>query len=185
MILLLAGLALLIGVHLIPSFPALRMRLAGGLGEWPYMGAFALVSLIGLYFIITGFADAPVVELWHPPEWSRIVPQALMLPAFILLVAAYVPGNLKRLTPNPMLWGVTLWSASHLAANGDLAGSILFGALGLYALYAIRSGKRRGISRVQKRGPVLGDFIALTGGTALYIFVFMNHATLFGVAIGA
>lgn len=181
MTLLLTGLALLIGVHLIPSFPSLRQRLTGRLGEWPYMGAFALLSLTGLYLIVEGFAAAPDVTLWRPPEWSSIVPQALMLPAFILLVAAYVPGNLKRVTPHPMLWGVTLWSASHLAANGDLAGVLLFGALGLYALYAIRSGNRRGAMPSMKRGSLLGDFVALMGGIALYAIVFMNHAVLFGV----
>lgn len=183
MILLVTGLVLLIGVHLIPSFPALRQRLVAGLGELPYMGAYALLALIGLYLMVKGFAAAPEVALWQPPAWGRMVPRALMLPAFILLVAAYVPGNLKRVTPHPMLWGVTLWSVSHLAANGNLAGVMLFGAMGLYALYAIHSGNRRGARPSLMRGPLLGDIVALTGGTVLYALVFMNHAMLFGVSV--
>jgi uncharacterized membrane protein len=182
---LLIGLVLLIGVHLIPSIPAMRQQLAARLGEWPYKGAFSLLSLIGLYLIILGMGKAPNIQLWQPPDWGRLVPQALMLPVFILLVAAYVPGNLKRLTPNPMLWGVTLWSVSHLLANGDLPSVILFAALGLYALYAMFSANRRGAKPIAERGPILGDAVALLSGVVLYALIFLNHAALFGVPVAA
>lgn len=181
MTLLLIGLILLIGIHLIPSSPTLRARLVTTLGEWPYKGLFALISLIGLGLIIQGKAQAPFVELWQPPPWGRLVPQALMLPAFILLVAAYVPGNLKRVTAHPMLWAVMFWSLGHLMANGDLASVLLFATLGLYALFDIQSANRRGALLQAARGPVIGDLIALLGGVVIYGLILMNHTVLFGV----
>ena len=38
-----------------------------------------------------------------------------------------------RVTRHPFLWSVGLWAAAHLIASGDLAGVILFGALGALA----------------------------------------------------
>ncbi len=176
-----AGLILLIGMHLLPTVPAWRQSLVVRLGEWPYKGLFALVSLGGLLLIVLGMGSAPKVMVWQPPSWTRSFPQVLMLPALILLLAAYIPGNLKRLTPHPMLWGVVLWSVAHLAANGDLPGLLLFGSLGLYALYAIHSANRRGARPSMAPGPVLGDLVVVAGGIALYVAILLNHALLFGV----
>ena len=178
---LLTGLVLLIGVHLVPTMPALRQRLVDRIGEWPYKGVFALLALAGLTLIVLGMGSAPKTILWTPPTWGRFVPHALMLPAFILLIAAYVPGNLKRLTPNPMLWGVTLWAVSHLLANSDLPSVMLFIGIGVYALYAIYSIDRRGARPAIGRGPLLGDLAALLGGVVLYTLIMFNHAALFGV----
>lgn len=52
MALLMAGLALLIGVHLIPTVGGLRERLVSSLGLWTYKGLFSLASLAGLVMII-------------------------------------------------------------------------------------------------------------------------------------
>lgn len=37
--------------------------------------------------------------------------------------------GILRVTRHPFLWGVAIWSAYHLSANGDLASVILFGTL--------------------------------------------------------
>ena len=51
-----------------------------------------------------------------------------MLPAVILVVAAYIRGRIYTAVKHPMLAGVKLWAAAHLLANGDLGGIILFGS---------------------------------------------------------
>jgi uncharacterized membrane protein len=37
--------------------------------------------------------------------------------------------GILRITRHPFLWGVALWAAFHLAANGDAASVVLFGTL--------------------------------------------------------
>jgi uncharacterized membrane protein len=45
----------------------------------------------------------------------------LTLPAFILLVAAYLPGSrIKAAVGHPMVAGVKIWALAHLLANGTL-----------------------------------------------------------------
>ena len=44
-----------------------------------------------------------------------------------MFVAAYIPGNIKRVLKHPVLVGVKTWAFAHLCANGDLGGIILFG----------------------------------------------------------
>ena len=47
-----------------------------------------------------------------------------------------------------MLWGFILWSGSHVAANGDVRGLMLFGALGVFAALGILMAERRGRRRL-------------------------------------
>ena len=63
--------------------------------------------------------------------------------AFICVVAAYIPGNIKRVLKHPMLVGVKLWALAHLLANGDLGSIILFGSLLAWAVYDRISLKHR------------------------------------------
>jgi uncharacterized membrane protein len=50
-----------------------------------------------------------------------------------------------RITRHPFLWSVVIWSAFHLAANGDEASVILFGTFFVLALFgtALIDAKRR------------------------------------------
>ena len=54
-----------------------------------------------------------------------------------------------RVTRHPFQWSVVLWAAAHVIANGDLAGIILFGALGALALIGTRLIDRK---YAQRRG---------------------------------
>ena len=66
-----------------------------------------------------------------------------MWPASIAVVAAYIPGNIKRVLKHPMLVGVKTWAVAHLCANGDLGGIILFGSVLAWAVYDRISLKHR------------------------------------------
>lgn len=180
---LIAGLVLFFGAHVFSSLRPARSRALATLGEGPYKGLYSLVSLAGFGLIVLGMAKAPSLALWHPPAWGRPVAWVAMPVALILVAAAYIPGNLKRVTAHPMLWGVTLWALVHLLVNGDLAGLLLFGAFGLYALYAMAAQNRRGVRPSQTPRPVAGDIGAVVAGLVAFALLLKFHGALFGVAL--
>ncbi|MBI3527093.1 MAG: NnrU family protein [Betaproteobacteria bacterium] len=180
---LIAGLALFLGVHVFTSLRSARERLIAKLGEGPYKGLYSLLSLAGFGLIVAGMSKAPPIELWDPPAWGRYAAIWFMPFALILLVAAFIPGNLKRFTAHPMLWSIALWALVHLLANGDLAGLLLFGGFGLYALYAMWSQNRRGVLPAQNRRTIAGDIGAVVAGLIAYALLLKFHANLFGVAV--
>ena len=67
----------------------------------------------------------------------------LMLPVFVLLIAAYVPGEIKAKVKHPFLDAISTWALAHLIANGDLASIILFGSFLAYAVFDRIALKRR------------------------------------------
>ena len=101
MTLLIIGIVVMIGIHLVPAFPDVRERLIGQLGQNGYRLLFSVVSTLGLVLLIYGFAKAPVIQIWSPPYWTRYVAMVLMVPVFILLIAAYLPGECQGQAPVP------------------------------------------------------------------------------------
>lgn len=178
---LLAGFLIFLAAHLVPTFVPLRRRLVQQLGENAYKAIFSLVSLAGLVLIVIGKARAEVVAVWSSPAWGAAVAPYVMPLAFILLAGAYLPGNLGRYTCHPMLWGVTLWAAVHLLANGDLASIVLFGGFGAYALFAMVSQNRRGRQKQAVAVPVSRDIVVVVAGLIAYAAFLWFHPLLFGV----
>ena len=81
-----------------------------------------------------------------------------MIPAFILLVAAYVPGQIKAKVRHPFLVAIKTWALAHLIANGDLASIFLFGSFLLYAVYdriAVKRREETGLITMPDTGPAL------------------------------
>ncbi|MEX1032858.1 MAG: NnrU family protein [Cellvibrionaceae bacterium] len=183
MILLVIGLLLFIGIHALPAFVSVRQALIDKLRFNGYRGLFSLVALAGLVLIVIGKATAEFVPLWNPLAWGRHAAMGVVFVAFILLPAAYMPTNIKRFTRHPMLWGVVLWSAGHLLANGDLASVILFGSLGGFSLLSMASANRRGAILQTGRVPVTKDVLVIVAGLAVYGVFLFAHPWLFGVAV--
>ena len=187
MTLLIVGIAVFLGVHLLPTAAGLRAEVASKLGENGYKIAFSLLSLASLALLIYGYAKAPSVQVWSPPEWTRFVAIVLMLPAFIFLVAAYVPGRIRSRLKHPFLVAIKTWALAHLLANGDLASMILFGSFLAYAVYdRITLKHRRPSSVVGLEGPEKpqNDVIAIVLGTVLYaVFLVWLHPFLIGPAV--
>jgi uncharacterized membrane protein len=181
---LIIGIVVFLGIHLLPTLPHLRDSLIGRLGEGRYKLLFALASTAGLVLLIWGFAQAPVIQVWSPPAWTRWVAIVLMLPAFIFLVAAYVPGQIKAKLKHPFLVAIKTWALAHLIANGDLASIILFASFLAYAVYdriALKDRATTGIVTVEGTGPARNDVIAVLLGTALYVaFLSWLHPLLIG-----
>ncbi len=85
-----------------------RAALVAKIGEWPYRGLFSLVAIVGILLIAYGFAGyraAGMIIVWNPPAWTRHIVVVLMWPASIMVAAAYIPGNIKRVLKHPMLVG--------------------------------------------------------------------------------
>jgi uncharacterized membrane protein len=186
MTLLIIGIIVFFGFHLLPTVPSLREQLVGRFGENGYKILFALLSLASLALLVYGFAKAPLVQVWSPPGWTRWVAIVLMLPAFVFLVAAYLPGRIKVRLKHPFLVAIKTWALAHLIANGDLASIILFGSFLAYAVYdriALKSRQPTGLVEVQGPAKPQNDAISLVLGVALYaVFLVWLHPLLIGTA---
>lgn len=186
MTLLIIGIVVFLGLHLLPTVSGLREKLAGSLGETGYKALFSLLSVAGFVLLVYGFAKAPVVQVWSPPDWTRWVAVVLMLPAFVFLVAAYVPGRIKAKVKHPFLVAIKTWALAHLIANGDLASIILFGSFLAYAVFDRITLKHRqptSLIGVAGEGPPRNDVIAVVLGVVLYVvFLVWLHPLLIGTA---
>lgn len=183
MVLIVLGMVLFIGIHLVPLNQGLRERLQQRFGALGYLALFSILSLAGLAIAVIGFRGAEFEPLWSPPAFARALTMAMMPLAFILLVAAYLPTHLRRLLRHPMLLGLVVWSAVHLLANGDLASTIIFASLLLYALIDMVLSRPRD-SLVPKGQPRwLFDLVAVVIGILVYAGAMHAHQWFAGVAL--
>jgi uncharacterized membrane protein len=188
MTLLLLGLVLFLGTHsvrIVADDWRSRRIAAMGLNGWK--GLYSVLSIAGFVLIVYGYGAArlePVV-LYSPPVWTRHLASLLTLPAFILLVAAYVPGTrIKRAVGHPMVLGVKTWALAHLLANGMLADVLLFGTFLAWAVldYIAARKRDRAAGTVYVAGPITRDIIAVVvGGVAWAAFAMWLHRMLIGV----
>ena len=183
------GLVLLLGVHTLSTQRELRASLIGSVGEGGYKIGYALASLVGLALIVWGFAHYRAtgwIDVWYPPKALKHVAVALMLPAVVLVVAAYIRGRIYTTLKHPMLTGVKLWAAAHLLANGDLGSIILFGSFLGWAVFDRISLKRRadsGAPPIPVGGPG-NDLIAVAVGLVAYLaLAFAFHPVVIGVPV--
>ena len=181
------GLIVFLGAHAFVSMRNERAALISRIGRGPYLGLFALVSIVGLVLIGFGFARyraEGLIPVWYPPAWTRQIVVAAMWPASIAVVAAYIPGDIKRVLKHPMLVGVKIWAVAHLCANGDLGGMILFAAVLAWAVYDRITLKRRsdpGAPPIPLGGR-RNDIIAIVVGTILYLALgFVFHPIVIGL----
>jgi uncharacterized membrane protein len=180
MTLLVIGLALFIGVHLIPLCTSLRARLVTSFGDKGYRGAFAAVAAIGLILIIAGWHFRPErVQLFAPSAAARGAAPLVMTISFVLFAVANMRTHLRRIVRHPMLIGLALWSGVHLLANGDLAGTVLFGSFFAYSIVALVSAIQR--NAVKSFVPEAKyDAMAIVGALVLAYVTMRVHPALFG-----
>ncbi|MCC5885795.1 MAG: NnrU family protein [Gammaproteobacteria bacterium] len=149
---LLIAAALWIATHLGISSTALRARAVGAIGEGAYLGAYSLLAVATLTFLILAWADAPRdIWLWYPAVWQTWLALLLMPLAFVLLVSGLLGPNptsvgqerrladpdtvrgVLRITRHPVQWAFLLWALAHAPANGELATLILLGSIAIVA----------------------------------------------------
>lgn len=185
---LILGLVLFLGAHSVRIFiPGVRTALLEKLGEMTWKGLFSVVSLAGLALIVWGYGQARMapVWLWVSPTWTYHLAALLMLLAFVLLAAAYIPGNrIKARMGHPMLLATKVWALAHLIANGTLADLLLFGGFLVWAIADFAVSRRRDRAEGVTY-PALGigrDLAVLVVGLVGYgVFAFWLHGLLIGV----
>lgn len=191
MLTLVLGLAIFLGLHLVPTNVGLRDGLRERFGETPYKIGFSVISALGLALIVYGYAKLQGMpsknpQIWVPPVWTKHLVWAAMLPALILLAAANIPSRIRDATKHPMLLATKIWAAAHLLANGRLAAMVLFGSFLAWAVFDLISVKKRGARGPigDRKGTASGDLTALAVGIALYVWLlYGGHGKLIGVAL--
>lgn len=185
---LIVGLVIFLGVHSVrivaePWRSGVRARV----GDNAWKGAYSLASLAGFALLLWGYGQARLdpVPLWAPMLWARHLAALLMLVSFILLAAAYVPGNgIKARVHHPMVIGVKVWAFAHLLANHTLADLLLFGSFLVWAVLDFRSARQRdrAAGTVYAPGSLPKTLVAVGAGTVVWaVFSFWAHGALFGV----
>lgn len=146
---LIAASLVFLAIHFLISGTRIRDAITAAIAEWSYLGAFALASLIAIVWLTSAYNAASVSAenrvLYDLGIGVRHLAIPVVALAFLLGIqgllapnptsvqqegAAASEGTVKgvlRITRHPFLWGVMIWSAFHLAANGDLASVIFFG----------------------------------------------------------
>ena len=195
---LILGLVLFLGVHALRVFAeGTRESLIGSMGAFVYKAFYSIVSIIGLLLIVSGYTAArtePIV-LYTPPMGMAHAASLLTLIAFVLLAAAYIPGNMiLRKLKHPMTLAVKVWALAHLLSNGTLADLLFFGGFLVWSVLVYRSARRRppvenpGLSNlpavIASRPPsMLASLLTLVVGIGAWAwFAFQGHALLIGVA---
>ena len=185
---LLAGLVLFLGVHSVRLFAdGWRTQVLNAWGAGAWRAGYSLLSLAGLALIVWGFGlvrQTPV-QLWSPPTGMRHLAALLTLLAFVLLAAAYVPGNqIKARLHHPMVVGVKLWAFAHLLANGNVGHVLLFGSFLGWAVLSFLAAKRRDRreAKVYAAGKAGATGVTVALGVAAWMaFTLWLHGWLIGV----
>jgi len=185
---LILGLIIFLGVHsvrIINDDWRTQTRARLGAGTWKAL--YSVVSLLGLGLMVWGFSLArqQPVQLWVPPAGMRHLAALLTLIAFVLLAAAYVPGNdIKAYVHHPMVLAVKVWALAHLLANGNLAHGVLFGSLLVWAALNYRAARQRdrlaGTRYANGTAGATGITVAIGVGTWI-AFALWLHGLLIGV----
>lgn len=188
MTLLIFGLLVFLGAHSVRIFAEdWRTRQVARRGEIAWKNIVSVVSLLGFALLVWGYGQARAVplELWQPPRWTGHLTALLTLPAFVLLVAAYVPRNrIKTALGHPMILGVKLWAFAHLLSNGRANDVVLFGAFLVWAVVdfvAARRRDRRAGTRYPPGTAARDATVAAVGTAAWAVFAFYLHGWLIGV----
>lgn len=186
---LVAGLIVFLGVHSLRIFAEpWRVRTIARIGGNAWKGVYSLISIAGFVFLVWGYGQARQqgVLLFDPPVFMRHITSLLMLLSFVLLAAAYVPGNhIKARLGHPMIIGVKVWAFAHLLANGRLSDVLLFGAFLAWAVADFIAARKRdrAAGTVYPPGDELRTVLTVVAGVVAWaVFVAGLHLWLIGVS---
>lgn len=180
---LLAGMVLWIVTHTFPmAMPRQRAAIVAKIGEAPYKGLFALVSILSIALIVWGSGQAPIVQVYVPPLFGGAVIALLIGIGLTLMAVSALPNNIRRFVRHPQLSGVAIWAVAHLLVNGTVRDLILFGGFGLWAVAGIvLSNLRDGPWQRPAAVALWKDVVVVAVGVAVTGLLLHFHGVLFGV----
>ena len=226
MTMLMTAAAVFLAIHIFVSGTRLRDVLVGAIGEGAYTGLFSLASLGVIIWLVIAFnhanGSAEDRTLYSLGVGVRHLAIPVVAIAFFLGIQGLLAPNptsigqegaiakegtihgVVRITRHPFLWGVALWAAFHLAANGTLAAVIFFGTflvLSVVGTFSIDAKRKRklGVAWTEfasktsnipfgaalRGNPLrLGESFGWRFGVATLVFlaVLFSHAHLFHVS---
>ena len=209
-----------LATHFVSSSP-LRKPIVESFGEKAYLGAYSIVSFVTIGWMAWAYLRVPPLPLWQVPG-VKLWPLVVMPFSLVLVAAGVMTRNpsavgqaralqsgdpvrgILRVTRHPVMWGIALWAAVHLAARGDAASLVFFGS---FLVLALAGTKLIDARKADALGEAWGRFAAATSnvpftaivegrnrfsaseigakpvlvGLALYGIVVAIHALLFGV----
>ena len=210
--------AAFVGTHFLMSHP-LRSPMVAALGERGFAIVYTLVSLLTFGWMIWAYPDAAAEApqpLWDAGRWGFGAATLLMWLGSVLFVGSLrrnpafprpgkkieridEPHGVFAITRHPMMWGFTLWAATHAIVNPTRASLILCLAIALLALVgaALQDLKKeRLLGEVWRewrsktsfipygRGLKSADGFALLLGTLLWLGASWAHEPLGGRPAG-
>jgi uncharacterized membrane protein len=192
-----------LAIHLVVSGTRVRDGIVSAIGEGPYLGLYALASLATLVWLAISYNAASMssenrvlYDLGRGVRDSGVLViavafllgfQGLLMPNPTSVrygAAAAKEANIKgvlRITRHPFLWGVVIWSAFHMAANGDLASVIFFGTFFVVALLGTFSIDAK---RKRKMGAAWDAFAAKTSNVPFGAVVSGRNSLNFSESLG-
>jgi len=182
------GLVIFLGAHSVRIVAeGWRTRMVAQRGPAVWKMAYSVVSLVGFGLILWGFGQARMqpLQLWVPPAGMRPAAWLLTLVAFVLLAAAYLPGNaIKARVHHPMVLSVKVWALAHLLSTGNLANVVLFGAFLLWAVLDFSAARRRdrAAGTVYAPGRAVPTVVTVViGVVAWFVFALWLHGWWIGI----
>ncbi|MDP6978032.1 MAG: NnrU family protein [Myxococcota bacterium] len=166
-----------VGIHLFVSGTKLRDAITDRIGELPYMGLFAVASLVGMIWMCSAYSDAPSIELWGDLPGAPLFALVGTFVGFVLAVLGFTTPSptaaggealldsddpckgILRVTRHPAMWGIAIWAFVHIPANGDAASLVFFAGLCGLALSGPGAIDRK---RARKLGDRWERFAAVT-----------------------
>lgn len=185
MLMLIAGLALWVGVHLIPTLGrGFRTATIDRIGLQPWKGLFSLALIGALVLIVFGWQSSSPAALYQPPQGLRMVTVLLMWPALILFVSGRLPADYKRIIRHPQLLSIKVWALAHLLSNGEVRSLILFGTLLLWAVaMMVLINRRDGPRELPQKVGIVRTLIPVIVGTVLFALLMHFHASFTGMPV--
>ena len=165
--------------------PRWREERIAAMGAGPWKGVYSLLSIGFFVLMVWGFAQARLqpVLVWMPPPQMRHIGALLLVVAFVLLVAAYVPRNaIRARVQHPMTLAIKVWALAHLLMSGWLHTMILAGALLIWSVVLFANARRRGPLPVSAPSSVAMTALTVVIGIAFAVFFALHlHGPLIGM----